>query len=326
MMLLSEDQNICCGHTSLAKRGRLALGRLILLAVVVAASEIMVPAGAFAQFPGREFYQPFIPEDIYPGNQLGILQPQWEKTSDGRVLSLSFLFSNALSDQTQLILRDEWNFTYPRSGPKHRGFGDLEALISYMFLYSPKHEIALGAGIDGLLPWGDRQTGGSSHYRLGPAILWDVGAGDIPDDGWLRYLRPAYMEGETDFAFEISGARQRMPESNVAIGYSLEYLDKHELKLNLPTQLLHLVPFMEINYAQVTGGLEGRTPPDWYLLPGLAYLTKYYQISVGTQIALTRDANYQSHALVLGLVDIFYDEIIPATKQKLIGPGPMLTW
>jgi hypothetical protein len=298
---------------------------LILIAAAIAASELNVPTCAFAQFPGRQFYQPFITEDIYPESQLGFL-PSWERTPEGHAASFGFLFTNAVSDQLQLIVRDEVNLWYPESGPVHGGLGDLEALISYMFLYSAEHEIALGAGVDGLLPWGDRQAGGSSHYRLGPALLWDVGATGIPDHAWSRYFRPLYMEGEGDFLFEISGARQRMPEMNIALGYSLEYLNRHELKLNLPDSLLHFVPFMEINYVQVTGGLNGRTPPDWFLLPGLAYLTEYYEIAVGTQVALTRDANHRNRALVVGLIDLFYDEIIPATKRKLLGPGPMIKW
>jgi len=52
------------------------------------------------------------------------------------------------------------------------------------------------------------------------------------------------------------------------------------------------------------------------LTPGLAYLGDYCELSVGTQVALNGAAPGGDRIAVLGLVEIFYDNIFPILGWK----------
>jgi hypothetical protein len=48
------------------------------------------------------------------------------------------------------------------------------------------------------------------------------------------------------------------------------------------------------------------------LTPGLAYLGNYCELSVGGQIALNGAAPSGDRVTVIGLIEVFYDNIFPA--------------
>jgi hypothetical protein len=52
------------------------------------------------------------------------------------------------------------------------------------------------------------------------------------------------------------------------------------------------------------------------LTPGLAYLGDYCELSVGAQVALNGAAPGGDRIAVLGLVEIFYDDIFPILGWK----------
>ena len=50
------------------------------------------------------------------------------------------------------------------------------------------------------------------------------------------------------------------------------------------------------------------------MTPGIAYLGDYCELSIGTQIALNHAAPTGDRVAVVGLVEIFYDNILPALR------------
>jgi hypothetical protein len=76
--------------------------------------------------------------------------------------------------------------------------------------------------------------------------------------------------------------------------------------------LIDLVPYVEFDYAQSFIASRLTTKPDFRLTPGLAYLGSYYELSVGAQAALNGAADRRDRVAVIGLVEIFYDDIFPS--------------
>lgn len=67
--------------------------------------------------------------------------------------------------------------------------------------------------------------------------------------------------------------------------------------------------FTEINYDQFIAGPPGQTFPNLLATPGIAYLSYRFQVSIGTQFAPNSASIPGTHAVVLGLPDIFYDSL-----------------
>ncbi|MGH7916251.1 MAG: hypothetical protein ACREQE_02190, partial [Candidatus Binataceae bacterium] len=241
-----------------------------------------------------------------------IVQPQWIRTSNGETFAIGFSLEKKLSQRCSVELTTGWNDISRRTGRPRSNFGDLEVFPKCAFIESPEHELALGFGADFFLPTGTPAAGAPTHVTAGPDFLWDKGMGDLPLS--LKYLRPFAIQGESGFLFEWSGANRRAPFTNVALSYSLDYLNRYVRDFELRPSLRYMVPFIELNYLQTVRGEEGRTGPDVRLTPGLAYMNYYFEVALGTQIALTHTARNNDEAAAIALVDIFLGHVFPATK------------
>ena len=80
--------------------------------------------------------------------------------------------------------------------------------------------------------------------------------------------------------------------------------------------MVDLVPYVQLNYAQSFIVSRLSTKPDFRLTPGLVYMGHYCELSVGAQIALNNAAPKGERVAVVGLVEIFYDDIFPALSWK----------
>jgi hypothetical protein len=72
-----------------------------------------------------------------------------------------------------------------------------------------------------------------------------------------------------------------------------------------------LVPYVQFNYAQSFIASRLTTKPDFRLTPDVAYLGDYCELSVGAQVALNAGTPGNDRVAVIGLVEIFYDDIFP---------------
>jgi hypothetical protein len=192
------------------------------------------------------------------------------------------------------------------------GFGDLEVLGKYAFFASAEHEARLAMGLDTFLPTGTPDTGNSTHTYVGPILMWAKGMGDIPGDGWARYLRPFAFEGDFEYLFKTGGDTADDVAVDVIAEYSIPYLSDHVRDLGLPRIIRNLAPFAEFSYDQVVVARRGGTQPDLRLLPGLAYVTDEYQFSLASSFALNQASVAANHAGVFALLDVPTEKLIPA--------------
>jgi hypothetical protein len=142
------------------------------------------------------------------------------------------------------------------------------------------------------------------------------GLGDLSNSPSLKYLRPFALQAEAGYTGRIQGPANSDVFGNFEVEYSLDYLDHFVERINLDRPLVELVPYVQLNYAQSFIASRLTTSPDFRLTPGVAYLGDYCELSVGAQVTLNGVAPNGDRVAVIGLVEIFYDEIFPSLGWK----------
>ena len=126
----------------------------------------------------------------------------------------------------------------------------------------------------------------------------------------LKYLRPLGFQGNVGYLPTLGGHPTHELSANQVVEYSLSYLSNNVEETGLRPPFRNLFFFSEFNYSQLMSGPSGETFPKIVMTPGIAYVGYHFELSVGTQFALNNAARTDTHAVVLGLLDIFYDSII----------------
>jgi hypothetical protein len=128
----------------------------------------------------------------------------------------------------------------------------------------------------------------------------------------FNYFRPFAIQAEVGYAARVQGPANSDTFANLELEYSLQYLNRFVEPTDLRQPLLDLVPYVQFNYSQAFIASRLTTSPDFRLTPGIAYLGDTFEISLGPQIALNGARQSGDRVAVLGLLEIFYDEIFPA--------------
>lgn len=300
--------------------------RLCVLLLLLAGT---MPARAFAHGTVGDytFLEPIVADDANPKNEFDILRPEEHWTADGRQFSLGFSFEKVLIPAPESVsngtpggglvsieVASAWNYLSPRMGAPLSGFDDLELLPKWAFLTIPEHEFRLSLGPKFILPTGNPSVETQNHTQLGPEFLWAKGWGDLPNHGWLKYLRPFGFQGDVGYLPALGGATWHEMFADNVIEYSLPYLSNNVKDLGLPWPLRNLYLYTEFNYDQLITGPPGQTFPHILITPGIAFMNYYVELSVATQCALNRAAVRDNHAAVIGLLDIFIDDVFPWTN------------
>ncbi len=260
----------------------------------------------------RIFLSPIVGNDAFPDNALNLTM----RRSDYE-FSLLPAFEKQLSENSSLLFVGSWHRVTPGAGQrKEEGFGDLPIYYRQRVFISVPHEMEITLSPFVVLPVGNRQIADQGYTHLGGEVLLGKGLGDLPDSPSLRFLRPLALQVEAGYAGRIQGPANSDIFGNLEVEYSLEYLDHFVEQIDVRRPLVDLVPYIQFNYAQSFIASRLTTSPDFSLTPGLAYLGDYCELSVGAQVALNGAAPGGDGIAVLGLVEIFYDNIFPILGWK----------
>jgi hypothetical protein len=278
------------------------------------------------------FLEPIVAEDANPKNEFDIVRPQWTRTTEGREFSLGFGLEKILipapdsyahgrpgNGLVSIAIESEWVEESPKEGHRMTGFNDLELLPKVAFLTVPEHELRFSLGANFVIPTGSPSVEEQNHTQLGPVFLWVKGFGDLPNKGFLKYLRPFAVQGDVGYIPALGGPTWHELFADNVIEYSLPYLSNNVRDIGLQWPLRNLYPYVEFNYDQLIDGPAGQTFPAVQVTPGLAFLNRYLELSVATQLALNKGAAPDNHARVMFLVDLFIDDIFPWTRWTPIG-------
>lgn len=274
------------------------------------------------------FLEPIVADDANPKNEFDILRPQWTRSTSGRQFALGFSFEKVLvtapdsysngvpgGGLVSVEIGSQWLDQSPRHGRGATGFDDLEVLPKWAFLTVPGHEFRLSIGAKIILPTGNPSVQTQNHTQLGPELLWAKGFGqDLPRHGPLKYLRPFGLQGDFGYTPALGGSTYHEMFADNVIEYSLPYLSNNVRDFGLGWPLRNLYPYTEFNYDQLITGPSGQTFAQILITPGLAFMNYYLELSVATQLALNRATVSNNHAVIIGLLDLFIDDIVPAVN------------
>jgi hypothetical protein len=269
------------------------------------------------------FLEPLITEDPTPANELDIVEPGWARTSEGRTFSIGNEIEKVLIVDSEGLPRfsagggTNWSYLSPKEGPPDNGFDDLELFGKYAFLFMPEHEFLLSLELDASIPTGNPKIEEEQHTSLGPAFNWEKALGDLPNLPVLKYRRPLGFQGSIGYLPALGGHANHELSVNHVVEYSFSYLSNNVQDIGLKPPFRNLFLFTEFNYDQLIKGPSGQTFPNIVITPGIAYVGYHFELSVGTQLALNNAARPDTHAVILGLLDIFYDSIIPQGNWTL---------
>lgn len=270
------------------------------------AAMLLFASSARAQGDFRNFFDTLITDDATPSNEV-IIQPGWVKSVSGSNVSFSWSIEKQLSDNFSLQIGDSIGNT-SRRPHSSTGLDDVDFFGKYALYTNLYHEFRVAAALDVFAPTGDTDAGAESHTRAGPALLFEKGAGDLPDRGAWHFMRSFAIEAVAEYTWAASGHQSDNAEFDIALSYQFSHLRDSGTHLPGGPWLARFTPFTEFDYQQVTFGRFNSTPPDWRITPGIAWADKYYGIALGTQLALNDAAIANTHAVVLVGISIYYDQ------------------
>lgn len=271
------------------------------------------------------FLEPLITEDPTPANELDLVQPTWTKSADGVTYSIGTGIEKVLGTDADGLPRfslsaaTAWEHQSPNEGSGESGFDNLELAAKYAFWIVPQHEFLMSFAVSLQLPTGNPKIEEQNHTSLGPELLWEKGLGDLPNLPVLKYLRPFGFQADLGYLPALGGHTSHLLFADQVIEYSLLYLSNSVKDIGLPPPLRNMFLFTEINYSQLIAGPSGETFPSLVMTPGIAYVSYRFQVSVGTQFALNNASIPDTHAVVLALLDIFYDTFLPQGNWTIWG-------
>ncbi len=267
---------------------------------------------ANAQVGQRNFYSALITEGTDPQDDL-TLSPGWVTVNDQVQAAFSFTLEKQITENTSILIGNAISDASRRRLQTSSGVDNIEVLAKWAPYLNAEHEFRAGIALDIYAPTGDVTAGAGGHWRGGPMILAEKGAGDLPDHGFFHYLRPFAIQMDAEYLPRWTGSQLDVVAFDSALSYQLDYLAEPGFGITINSLLKPLVFFNEFNYQQMAWGFHGTgpTPPDWRVTPGIAYATNYYQLAAGTQLGLNHLGSQACHSTGLFQLDIYYDQIFP---------------
>ncbi|HEV8712187.1 MAG TPA: hypothetical protein VGX03_05085 [Candidatus Binatia bacterium] len=254
----------------------------------------------------RTFIEPFVTEDANPKNEFVLAKPGLFYSREGHTFSLAFSLEKKLSENFSVGLEGEW--TQERTESHADGFQNPGVLLKYALWKSPVHEFILSPAVELEFPLGDREVGAERETAVTPLLLWAKGFGDLPQS--LAYLRPLALMGDAGFEILTNAETETTLRYNALVMYSLPYLHAFVRDFGTPWPLRQLVPLVEFNFESRLNGAERTT--EARVTPGLVYLGTNVQLGVAGQFALNHTTARELDPSVLFIVDLFYDDFLPA--------------
>jgi hypothetical protein len=282
----------------------------VLLAGFVAAA-----AHAHGVVGQRSFIEPFITEDANPKNEFVIARPEWDTTRDGRAFSLGYGLEKKLSDRFSITLDSAWLDVRPNGAdePHASGADNLGVTLKYAFFISPAHEAILSAAVESTAPTGVRAAGAEPDWSFKPFLLYGKGAGDLPDA--LAYLRPFAVQGDVGYEIGLDHNRTTVLHHNVAVEYSIPYLQQAVHDFGIPWPLSDLIADVEFNFENGAHATE-HGDNAVIVTPGVVYMDRWVELGVAGRFPLNARANDELGWSIMGIVDLFIDDLFPWTKWQ----------
>jgi hypothetical protein len=272
-------------------------------------------AGAHGVVGQRTFIEPFITEDANPKNEFVIARPEWTGADNAHALGYGFGLEKKLADRFSITLDSEWDRILPGGSEEssESGFNNLGITLKYAFFMNPDHEAIVSFAVESTAPTGTEDVEAEPDWAFKPFFLYGKGFGDLPDG--LRYLRPLAVQG--DFGPEVSTGpgTETTFAHDLCFQYSIPYLQAAVVDLGIGWPFNDLIGVTEFNFEHVVHGEESGTNVI-SMTPGIVYMDRRLEIGFAARAPLSGSAHDEFHWGIIGIIDLFIDDLWPATKWQ----------
>jgi hypothetical protein len=286
---------------------------MMAMAALVAALLSVHPA--HAQVGQRNFLEPIVTEDPNPSNELE-LQPEWSQAAGSSNFQFAFSLEKTVTENFSIEVGDAVNRLSAQHEESISGMSNLQILPKWAFYTSVEHEMRLALGGEIFPSTGEIEAGAYSHTRAGPMLMFAKGAGDLPQGGMWRYLRPFSLQADGGYLPTWSGPESGLLFADACLGYQFYYLIDEGVPLPMAAVLRGIAPFVEFDYQQVAGGKRYSTPPDWRITPAIGWGNDTYQLTIGTQVGINPSGNANARGAIIALLDVQMDRLWPTVFAK----------
>jgi hypothetical protein len=175
------------------------------------------------------------------------------------------------------------------------------------------HEAIGSFAVEAEAPTGTQDVDAEKDWAFKPFFLYGKGFGDLPDS--LRYLRPFAVQG--DFGPEVSTGPGTSTTFayDFCLQYSIPYLQAAVKDLGIGWPFNDLIGVTEFNFEQGVHGEESGTNKI-STTPGIVYMDRYIEIGLAARVPLSGSARDEFDWGIIGIVDLFIDDLWPATKWQ----------
>src|SRR5690242_18257470 len=244
---------------------------------IVLGGMIAARAHAHGVVGQRSFIEPFITEDVNPKNEFVIARPEWDHGRDGKTLDVGFGLEKKISDRFSLTLDSHWLEISPKAvdEPHESGFANLGITLKYAFFINPEHEAIVSAALESTAPTGSRNVGAEQDWSFKPFLLYGKGFGDLPSA--VKYLQPLAIQGDAGFEISVDRARTTTLAHNIAVEYSVPYLQSFVRDFGLQWPFRNLIADGEFNFEHgVNGDAQGKSAV--FATPGIVYMDRWVEV------------------------------------------------
>ena len=233
------------------------------------------------------------------------LTPNTQPTAEGRSTDLAINFAKTLTERLGVKFEED-HFWIGRNS----GWQNLEMTTQYLAVLDPVREALITVGVD-------QEFGGTGTRRIGapaqgattPTVYFGKGMGDYD----IGYLRPFAITGAIGYSFADAAPRSDVLNTDIAVEYSIPYLQSKVRAFDLPDLLRGMTPLVEaVVRTPTTNRGSGRTSATFG--PGVNYAGEGWEFIIEALVPA-------GHSAVTGLgvaaqLNISLDYFFPDTIGK----------
>jgi hypothetical protein len=264
----------------MATRGpcRRGVGVLAIAAALLASSHF---AFAYVAAGDRTFPAMILLPQVAPADQI-YLTPTTQPTTEGQSTDLAINFAKTLTERLGVRFEEDYFWI----GGHNTGWQNLEMITQYLAVLDPTREALVTLGVN--QEWGGtgaRRIGAPPQGATTPTVYFGKGMGDYD----IGYLRPFAVTGSIGYQFTDSAPRSDILVTDIAVEYSIPYLQSKVRAFDQPDLFRGLTPLVEaVVTTPTTNRGSGRTSATFG--SGVNYAGQGWEFTIEALVPAGRSA------------------------------------
>jgi hypothetical protein len=265
---------------------------------------------AYTSAGDRTFPATILLPQVAPADQI-FLTPTTRPTEEGRSTDLSINFAKTLTERLGVRFEEDYLWF-----GHNTGWQNLETIVQYLAILDPVREGLVTVGVN--QEWGGtgtRRIGAPEQGATTPTVYFAKGMGDYD----IGYLRPFAVTGTIGYQFADSTPRPDVLRTDIAVEYSIPYLQSKVRAFDLPDVVRGMTPLVEAVVVTPTGPNRGSNRTSATFGPGVNYSGEGWEFTIEALVPAGR--SNVSGLGVAAQLNISLDYFFPGTIGKPLFSG-----